>query len=60
MKRLIFILLILSGCERIEQETCKTCLYEENGEIKEVFVCGDELQKFENDGRICFKGSIKQ
>lgn len=61
MKYLLFILLLFVSCEKedIKPPQCKECTYIENNEPVKVFVCGDELAKFESDGYPCVKGNVK-
>jgi len=53
MKYLIFILLLFISCEKPIENTCKECTFVEDNQTITVFVCGEELQKYERDNIKC-------
>lgn len=58
--KLACIILLLICCEKpSESYECKECTYIEDDKEYTVFVCGEELQKYENDGLKCVKISCK-
>jgi len=60
MKYLIFISLLFLSCEKDESgPECKECTYIENNTPVKIFVCGDDLVKFENSGFPCVKIDCK-
>ena len=60
MKYLVFILFLFVGCEKETENTgCKECTYIEMGIEHKVFVCGEELAKYERDNLPCVKISSK-
>lgn len=54
MKYLIFISLLFIGCEKPAKEyACKECTFIEDNQPVTVFVCGEELLKYERDNIKC-------
>jgi len=55
----LILLTLFLGCEKPVNE-CKECTYFEDNKELTVFVCGEELQKFERDGFKCVEKPCKQ
>lgn len=54
------LLLLLLGCEKpIDSYECKECIFFEDNQQITIFVCGEELAKYERDYK-CIKISSKQ
>lgn len=41
------------SCEKQPEYECKECYYTEDNQEMKVFVCGEELKKFESDNYKC-------
>jgi len=51
---IICLFFVLIGCEKpVDNYVCKECSFIEDNQTITVFVCGEELQKYERDNIKC-------